>query len=117
MALIFDMGIVTHSPGPNGLPGGYPVRLSAKGAEVVLPEELSLEEAIRINEKAQWFDGVAKIEDDGTVVFSDYVPPIMKEVLGFDCKQFRPSEVDARAWEMVTLYRKLTEKYLGKREH
>lgn len=116
MALIFDMGIVTHSPGPNGLPGGYPVRLSAKGAEVVLPEELSLEEAIRLNEKAQWYDGVAKIEEDGTVVFSDYVPPIMKEMLGFDCKQFKPSEIDARAREMVTLYRQLEEKYLGKRE-
>jgi len=116
MALIFDTGIVTHSPGPNGLPGGYPIRLSAKGAEVVLPEELSLEEAIKINEKAQWYDGVAMIEDDGTVVFSDYVPPIMKEMLGFDCKQFKPSEVDARAREMVTLYRKLVDKYLGKRE-
>ena len=116
MALLFDTGIVTHSPGPKGLPGGYPVRLSAKGAEVVLPEELSLEEAIRINEKAQWYDGIAKIEDDGTVVFSDYAPPIMKEMLGFDCKQFKPSEIDARAREMVALYRQLEEKYLGKRE-
>ena len=116
MALVFDTEIVTHSPGPNGLPGGYPVRLSAKGAEVVLPEELSLEEAVQINEKAQYYDGVAKIENDGTVVFSDYAPPIMKEILGFDCKQFKPSEIDARAREMVMLYRKLTEKYLGKRE-
>ena len=113
MALLFDMGIITHSPGPNGLPGGYPVRLSAKGAEVVLPEELPLEEAVRINEDAQRFDGVERIEEDGTVVFADYVMPIMKEVLGFDCHQFTPAEIDERAREMVSLYRKLEEKYLG----
>ncbi|MGI6227289.1 MAG: hypothetical protein ACOYJ1_13650, partial [Peptococcales bacterium] len=32
--IINDTGQVTHSPAPNGLPGGYPVRLSAAGAEV-----------------------------------------------------------------------------------
>lgn len=116
MALLFDMGTITHSPGPNGLPGGYPVRLSARGAEVVLPEELPLEEAIRINEDAQRFDGVERIEEDGTVVFADYVMPIMKEMLGFDCHQFKPAEIDERAREMVSLYRKLEEKYLGSRK-
>jgi hypothetical protein len=114
MALLFDTGIVTHSPGPHGLPGGYPVRLSAKGAEVVLPEELTLEEAIRINEAAQRLDGVERIEDDGTVVFADYVVPIMKETLGFDCKQFKPSEIDERAQEMLDLYKRLEKRYLGK---
>jgi len=80
---------------------------------VVLPEELPLEEAVRINEDAQGFDGVERIEEEGTVVFADYVMPIMKEMLGFDCHQFKPSEIDERAREMVSLYRKLEEKYLG----
>ena len=115
MALVFDMGIMTHSPSPNGLPGGYPVCLSAKGAEVVLPEELSLEEAIRINEAAQRYDGVEKIEEDGTVVFADYSVRIMKEMLGFDCKQFKPAESEQRARELIALYRKLEEKHLGPR--
>jgi len=113
MALVFDMGIVTHSPGPNGLPGGYPVRLSAKGAEVVLPEELTLEEAIRINKEAQRYDGVERIEDDGTVVFADHATRIMKEMLGFDCAQFTPAESEERARELIALYRQLEKKYLG----
>ncbi len=113
MALVFNMGTVTHSPGPNGLPGGYPVRLSAKGAEVVLPEGLTLEEAIRINEEAQRYDGVERIEDDGTVVFTDQATSIMKEMLGFDCKQFTPAESEGRARELIALYRQLEKKHLG----
>jgi hypothetical protein len=107
MALVFDMGIITHSPGPNGLPGGYPVRLSAKGAEVVLPEGITLEEAIQINEEAQRYDGVERIKEDGTVVFTDYATGIMKDMLGFDCKQFAPSESEERARELIARYREL----------
>ncbi len=57
-ALVFDQGLRTHSPGPNGLPGGYPVRLNAKGAEVVLPPEISLEEAIKMNEASGKLDSI-----------------------------------------------------------
>ena len=113
MALLHDMGILTHSPGPNGLPGGYPVRLSAQGAEVVLPEELTLEEAIRINSEAQRYDGVERIEEDGTVVFADYTVQIMREMLGFDCPQFKPDESEARAREQISRYLELEKKYLG----
>ncbi len=113
MALLYDTGLLTHAPGPCGLPGGYPVRLSAKGAEVVLPEELTLEEAIRINEEAQRYDGVERIEEDGTVVFTDYSVRIMKEMLGFDHPQFKPDESEVRAREQLSLYLELEKKCLG----
>lgn len=115
MALIFDAGILTHSPGPNGLPGGYPVRLSARGAEVILPEELSLEKAIQINEEAQRYDGVEGIEEDGTVIFADYAVKIMKEMLGFDCPVLKPSEIHERARELVELYQRLEKRYIGEK--
>jgi hypothetical protein len=111
MALLFNTGIMTHSPGPNGLPGGYPVRLDAKGAEVILPEGLTLEEAIRLNEESQRLDGIERIEADGTVVFTDYAVNIMKEILGFECRQFRPDESEERAKELISLYRQLEQKY------
>jgi len=79
LAILNDTRELTHAPGPNGLPGGYPVRLSAKGAEVVLPEELSLEEAVRINEEAQKFDGIQEIKNDGTVFFTEKAVKIMRE--------------------------------------
>jgi hypothetical protein len=63
MALLFDTGMYCDSPGPNGLPGGYPVRLSAKGAEVILPEELTLDEAVKMNAESGRLDGIERIEE------------------------------------------------------
>ena len=63
-ALIFDRGIKTHSPGPNGLPGGYPVILDGNGAKINLPNEISLEEAIKINEESGKLDSIEKIEKE-----------------------------------------------------
>jgi hypothetical protein len=37
----------------------------------------------------------------------------MKEVLGFDCKRFAPSESEERAQELISRYRELERKYLG----
>ena len=68
LVILFDTGEVVHAPGPERLPGGYPVRLSAKGAELVVPNGLTREEGIRINENAQRLEGIEKIADDGTVV-------------------------------------------------
>ena len=110
-ALVFDEGLRTHSPGPNGLPGGYPVRLSAKGAEVVLPPEISLDEAVKMNEMSGKLDSIEKIHDDGTVVFTDYAYVIMKETLGFDHRSFHPSESKDLAFEQMARYKELAAKY------
>jgi len=112
MALLFDTGIYTHSPGPNGLPGGYPVRLSGKGAEVILPDELTLEEAIHRNEEAGRLDGIERIKEDGTVIFADYTVEIMREVMGFDCPTFKAEESYDRALEMIRKYKELAQKYI-----
>ncbi|NVM54367.1 MAG: hypothetical protein HWN66_11750 [Candidatus Helarchaeota archaeon] len=71
LALYFNTGELTNVPGPVGLPGGYPVRLSAKGCEVNLPSGISIEKAIKINEAGQKFDGIEHIEENGTIVATD----------------------------------------------
>lgn len=111
-AMVLDEGLKTHSPGPNGLPGGYPVRLSAEGAEVILPSEITLEEAILMNEEAGKLDSIEEIKNDGTVIFADYTYDIMKETLGFDCKSFKPSEARELAFEQISHYKELTGKYI-----
>lgn len=69
LSIYFNTGAVTSAPGPYpGLPGAYPVRLSEKGAEVVLPSEITLEEAIKINEEAAKLEGIEEIREDGTLV-------------------------------------------------
>tara|TARA_B100000953_G_C17994534_1_gene413124 strand:- start:143 stop:1261 length:1119 start_codon:yes stop_codon:yes gene_type:complete len=112
-AMINDEGISTHSPGPNGLPGGYPVILDAKGAKVNLPDEISLEEAIRINEEAGKLDSIEKIKNDGTVVFTDYAYEIMKDTLGFDCHSFKPEESENLAFEQMARFKELSNKHIN----
>jgi len=97
-------------PGPNGLPGAYPARLSAEGAEVVLPG-ITLREAIRINEEGAKIDGIEKIKDDGTVVFCDENVEYMRQVVGYDCKQLKLEESEERAQELNRNLKRLYEKY------
>jgi len=111
LAIYYDTNEVhTCVTGVEGLPGGYPTRLSRKGAEVVLPG-ISREEAIRINEEGGKIDGIEKIKDDGTVVFCDKNVEYMREVVGYECKELKPSESEERARELNTLLKKLYEKY------
>lgn len=105
LAILDDTGELTHAPGPEGLPGGYPVRLSAKGAEVVLPDGITMAQAIRINEDGQLHDGIQEIKDDGTIVFTEKANNIMRKMLGYDCKEMKISESDNRARELTSLFR------------
>ena len=106
LAMVGDSNVYTHAPSPNGLVGGYPVRLGAKGAEVILPEGLTLEKAIAINQAAERFDGVERIKDDGTIVYTDATYDIMKE-LGYDCRELAFDDLEPRGRELAALMEKL----------
>jgi hypothetical protein len=102
-----------YAHGPAGLPGGYPVRLSyERGAEILLPEGVTLEEAIKVNEESGRIgDGIEKIKDDGTVVFTEKAVKVYREILGYECKELKIEESEERAKELKTLFKKLGEKY------
>jgi hypothetical protein len=89
------------------LPGGYPVRLSAKGAEVYLPSGITLEEAVAINEVSQRADGIERVEDDGTVIYTDESVQIVREVLNYDLSPLKFDECDQRAEELVAHFKEL----------
>lgn len=111
LAILFDTGQIVHAPGPEGLPGGYPVRLNAEGAEVVIPDGLSREEAITINQEAQKYDGIEEIRKDGTIVCTDHVAKIMDEALGYNCKELKVEECEKKATELIVAYSRLSAKY------
>lgn len=112
MAMINDTNELTNAPGPNGLPGGYAVRVSAKGPEVALPEGLTLEKAIQVNKDALKLDGIEEIKEDGTIVFTQESRRLHKERLGSDIgEDLRLEDVEERAKEMISLTKKLAEKY------
>ena len=96
--------------GPNGLPGAYPCKLSEKGADLVLPG-ISLEEAIKINQSGARIDGIEEVKDDGTVVFCDENVEHMKKVVGYDCKELKPSDQESRQKELESGLKRLYEIY------
>ncbi len=109
-ALTTNISAVVHAPGPRGLPGGYPVRVGKQGLEVVLPQDLSLDEAIRINQEGQRLDGVERIDDDGTVHFVERNMAILKETLGYECLSMTLAEVEGRAKELHARFLALASK-------
>lgn len=111
LAIADDTGDFMHAPGPSGLPGGYPVRIDGRGGKVVLPANLTLEEAIRINEDGQRFDGIDGIDRDATTHFTDNSVAIMKEMLNYDCKVMKLEETEERARELDAKFKKFARKY------
>jgi hypothetical protein len=111
MGVLFDTKELGHSPGPNNLSRGYPIKLSAKGVEVFLPEDLPLEEAIKINNEAQVFDGVESVEEDGTVMITDQSAAIFKKLLDFDCKSHTVQGCEAKARELDEKFKRWAAKF------
>ena len=104
-ALLSDSSTWLHAPGPNGLPGGYPVIASRQGVQLAPLSGLSLAEAIAINEQSHRFDGIDHIEADGTAVFSPAVVQAWRELLGYDCERLQPGDAEARAEELIGRFR------------
>jgi hypothetical protein len=111
LALLNDTGEIRHCPGPAGQLGGYPVRLSAKGAEIFLPEGIALNEAIRMHEEAQKAEGIEEIREDGTVVLTDEAVQIIDQVIPWNTrKQFNVVDCEKVAAEYDRIYRKMINK-------
>lgn len=111
-ALLSEEPVSTHSPGPNGLPGGYPVIVSAAGVEVDLPADLGLDEAVAMNEKAHTYDGIRRIDSDARVHFMPYAMETMRDLLGFDCASFTPEECEELAREQMRRFKELERRLL-----
>jgi hypothetical protein len=102
--IMMDRGVIAHAPGPHGLPGGYPVQVNAQGVDVVLPKDLTMMDALRINEEGLLLDGIERIGNNGTVFFAEGSMASYKEILGYDCKYMSLSEIEDRAKELHGRY-------------
>ena len=100
-----------HAPGPNGLPGGYPIIVGSSGVQPAPIEGLTLPEAIAINERSHPFDGIERIEADGSVVFCPAAAEVLRAELGYDCDRFAPNESEERAKELIARFREYAERH------
>jgi len=110
-AILNDTNEFFHNSGPNGLIGSYPVRVSKKGVKIELPQEVTMEEAIRINIEAAKHEGFKEIKDDGTIVVTDEAYERTKKILGYECREIRPEDFEQWAKLLVATFQKLGVKY------
>ena len=59
------------APAPQGLPGGYPVRIADGGVELDLPPGADLAEIVAFHQRIGRGDGIEEIAEDGTVSFTN----------------------------------------------
>jgi hypothetical protein len=104
-ALLSEMPVSLHAPAPQGLPGGYPVLASRHGVRVAPIDGLTLDEAVHINERSHRWDGIERIEPDGTVVFCDEDADVLRRVLGYDGARLAPGDAELRARELAARFR------------
>ena len=110
-AMATDSGILAHAPAPEGLPGGYPVRVYRDSVLLDLDENLDRADAIRINEECQRADGIERIEEDGSVVFTEPEMAIMKSMLGYECRRMALADAPAWAEELAARYAAFAAQY------
>jgi hypothetical protein len=111
MAIYNDTREIVHCPGPQGLEGGYPVRLSRKGAEVVLPKGITLPQARAINLEAQKYEGIEEIKENGDIVFVDEAYFTFKELLNVDCRVVRIEDSYDQAIELRRKFHEFARKH------
>lgn len=119
-ALFSDRTWQMHAPGPAGLPGGYPVTVGTGKIEVSSIRDLSLDEAISINEKSHQFDGIARIEENGAVVLTEEAATVMRDTLGYEGKTVQPAEADQHADELARRFNEYAGRHgvdLGRRRY
>jgi len=111
LAIYNDTGEITHSPGPQGLEGGYPVRLSRKGAEVVLPKGMTLQQARELNLKAQQYDGIQEVRDNGDIVPTEEAYATFKEMLNVDSRAITLKDSYEQAMELRGKFHEFARKH------
>jgi hypothetical protein len=101
--------IVTHAPGPSGLPGGYPVRVGMGRVLLALPKSVSRAEAIAVNQQGQRQDGIYEIHPDGSVTFESEQMSIMNSLMGFSMPRMKLHDVHQWAAELGLKYKLLAD--------
>ncbi len=92
-ALLGSSNSQHHSPGADGLPGGYPVIIEPDGKiKLNLPKHLSRKQAVSINEKAQVFDGIYHVEA-GKVIATQKAKEAYFKIIGNDLPDVTLSNV------------------------
>jgi hypothetical protein len=96
--------VLVHAPGPLGLPGGYPVRLSEGRIDVQFSDACPQDEAVRINSICQSQDGIDEIHCDGSVTYNPHCMAVMQGMLGYSKRAMSLEQSAEFARELANKY-------------
>ncbi|KRE20557.1 hypothetical protein ASE66_06745 [Bosea sp. Root483D1] len=96
-ALLSSSPMRTHLPGVLGLVGGYPVSVEAGRIRLDLPAHWSEAQAIATNEASLPWDGIARIESDGTIVFTAETVEALHALTGTTIESAHPDTAASQA--------------------
>ncbi|HEV2561715.1 MAG TPA: hypothetical protein VGT78_06205 [Rhizomicrobium sp.] len=83
-AILNNRSRTLHAPGPNGLVGGYPIKIDKFGKiHLDLPENITETIATQINQEGQRLDGL-EIVEPGLMRATSTAASAFREVIGFD---------------------------------
>jgi hypothetical protein len=99
---LHGLTVRTHVPGPNGLPGGYPVSIQNGNLRLELPSGLEPSEAIRWNMEAGQKDGI-DVQQDGHVRFSGRASCALRKVTAQFSDSFHINDLPSVTGELLTL--------------
>jgi len=103
-AILHDTHETLLAPGADGMAGCLPTRVNSAGATVELPQELSTARVETMFSEGLKIDGIERIEDDGTIVFSEPALQILRKILCIDRKVLRISELKEMNDELLRFY-------------
>ncbi len=96
-----------HVPGPQGLPGGYPVWVGRGRVVLDTDAGLSREEMIEINQRSHRFDGIERIEEDGAAIFRPEAAERLEALMDYRCDRLAPEDAAGQAAEMMAKFGEL----------
>jgi hypothetical protein len=106
LAMADGRDCLAHAPGPNGLPGGYPVALRSGKLELDLPTGLSRAEAISWNARFEQENGIV-VDADGQVHYTGTLHDAFNKVSPAIAKGFHVRDLEAVFGEMDALRSRL----------
>ncbi len=102
-ALLDDTPVATHVPGPNGLPGGYPVTVCDGKVALDLPEACSFDEALAVNKQGAYDMGTAVIDENGFSAYSTTASALLQQHIPDLAKGFQIAFLDDICAKLLAL--------------
>jgi hypothetical protein len=100
-----EVVLETHAPGILGLPGGYPTKIERGAIQLDLPADISLNKAVEFNNLSARADGIERIEDDGTLIYTEHAKALAALWCAELAQPLKPANLATRFATLQSFYK------------